>query len=598
MKSLVHFTKQIHSFAGSILYVNFIGMIFIGLFESIGIFLLIPLVSLTGIINISSENHVISSFNILFQGYSNNVSLLLILIIYVFLVAGQGWLQRQQTLLNIKIQQGFIRHLRDETYKTLIQSNWGFFLRKRKTDIINLMTTELFRVAGGTNMFLQFLTSIIFTIIQIAISLWISPIMTISILVFGAALLFSSKKFIKKSSTLGSETVELSKSYLAGITDHFNGIKDIKSNTLEVSHLNWVRSLSKKMEENIIEIYRIKSTSQFIYKAVSAVLIAGFVFYSIKLFQAQTAELMLILVIFSRIWPKVSGIQSNLEHISTLLPSFKALIQLQEECNREKELNENELLNNKKISIKKGIQCKHVFFKYEKNQSIYALDDINITIPANGMTAIVGPSGAGKSTLIDLLMGLNQPEKGMVLVDNIPLQRENLRSLRRSLSYVPQDPFLFNASIRDNLIMIEPEVTEDQVWEALHFASADEFVRKLPNGLDTLIGDRGIKLSGGERQRIVLARAILRKPSILVLDEATSALDSENEEKIQKAIDRLKGKMTVIVIAHRLSTIRNADQVIVLDKGRVVQMGGFNQLADEKRSMFSNMLGKQMKVLN
>jgi ABC-type multidrug transport system fused ATPase/permease subunit len=598
MKSLVHFTKQIYSFAGSILYVNFIGMIIISLFESIGIFLLIPLISLTGMINISSENQVISAFNILFQGYSNNVSLFLILIIYVVLITGQGWLQRQQTLLNIRIQQGFIRHLRDETYKTLIQSNWGFFLRKRKTDIINLMTTELFRVAGGTNMFLQFLTSIIFTIIQIAISLWISPIMTISILAFGAAILFFSKKFIKKSSTLGSETVELSKSYLAGITDHFNGIKDIKSNTLEGAHLNWVRSLSKKMEENINEIYRVRSTSQFIYKAVSAVLIAGFVFYSITLFHAQTAELMLILLIFSRIWPKISGIQSNLEQVSSLLPSFKALIQLQEECSREKELNENELQNNKKLTIKKCIQCKHVYFKYEENQSAYSLNDINITIPAKGMTAIVGPSGAGKSTLIDLLMGLNQPEKGKVLMDNIPLKRENLLTLRRSLSYVPQDPFLFNASIRDNLKMIKQEATDDQVWEALHFASADEFVRKLPNGLDTLIGDRGIKLSGGERQRIVLARAILRKPSILILDEATSALDSDNEEKIQKAIDRLKGKMTVIVIAHRLSTIRNADQVIVLDKGRVVQMGGFNQLAAEKRSLFSNLLGKQMKVLN
>ena len=243
------------------------------------------------------------------------------------------------------------------------------------------------------------------------------------------------------------------------------------------------------------------------------------------------------------------------------------------------------------------MECKNVSFRYDQNQSQYALENINIQIPANYMTAIVGPSGAGKSTLIDLLMGLNQPENGEVLIDGIPLTNKNLVALRRSLSYVPQDPFLFNATIRENLHMIEPTATEEQIWEALEFSSAAEFVKKLPQGLDTLIGDRGIRLSGGERQRIVLARAILRKPSILVLDEATSALDTENERKIQEAIEQLKGKMTIIVIAHRLSTIRNADQVIVLDKGRVVQNGEFDQLAMEYDGMFSNLLGKQTESL-
>ncbi|MBL1703891.1 ATP-binding cassette domain-containing protein, partial [Klebsiella pneumoniae] len=171
-----------------------------------------------------------------------------------------------------------------------------------------------------------------------------------------------------------------------------------------------------------------------------------------------------------------------------------------------------------------------------------------------------------------------------------------LLALRKSISYVQQDPFLFNASIRENLLMIEPNASEEQIWDALDFAAAAEFVRTLPNGLDTFIGDRGVRLSGGERQRLVLARAILRKPSILVLDEATSALDTENEALIQSALEKLKGQMTIIVIAHRLSTIRNADQVIVLDKGEVVQQGEFNQLARERKGVFRNLLGKQVEV--
>ncbi|WP_338449852.1 ABC transporter ATP-binding protein [Niallia oryzisoli] len=598
MRSILYFIKRIHTFAGKTLYFNLFGMVLISLFEGVGIFLLVPLLSFSGMMDVRLEDDSpLSAINHLFNGIPENLSLSFILGLYVILMICHALFQRYQIILNGKIQQSFIRHLRDETYKNLIQANWGFFLKKRKTDIINSMTTELSRVAGGTYMFLQFMTSLVFTFIQIGLAFWLSAKMTIAVLLFGLALIFFSKTFIRKSSEIGNQNVELSKAYLAGITDHFNGIKDIKSNSLELIHLDWIQSLSMKMEQNVIELIRLNSFSKLINKIVSAFLIAGFVFFSIKMFQAQTAQLMLVIIIFSRIWPKVSGIQSNLEQLGSLIPSFHALLNLQNECLEAKELSEESFKNFESIQIKYGLQCKNVSFRYNQHNSFYALKDINVQIPSNHMTAFVGPSGAGKSTLIDLLMGLNQPEDGEVLVDGKRLTNENIFSLRRSISYVPQDPFLFNATVRDNLLMIEPNASDEEVWGALEFASAAEFVKKLPNGLDTLIGDRGIRLSGGERQRIVLARAILRKPSILVLDEATSALDTENERKIQEAIEQLKGKMTIIVIAHRLSTIRNADQVIVLDKGRVVQNGSFHQLALDSNGLFSLLLGKQSEAL-
>lgn len=309
---------------------------------------------------------------------------------------------------------------------------------------------------------------------------------------------------------------------------------------------------------------------------------------------AQPAQLMLIMVIFSRLWPRFTSIQSNLEQIGSTLPSFKALLDLQNECREARELYNSDYKNIKSIEIKNGLDCRNVYFRYNQNESTYALKNINVHIPSNRMTAIVGRSGAGKSTLIDLLMGLNQPDSGEVRIDDIPLTSDHLLSLRKSISYIPQDPFLFNATIRENLMIIDPNASDESIWESLEFAAADDFVSKLPQGLDTLIGDRGVRLSGGERQRLVLARAILRKPSILVLDEATSALDTENEAKIQAAIERLKGTMTIIVIAHRLSTIRNADQVLVMDQGEIIQVGEYNQLASEKRGMFSNLLGIQI----
>lgn len=571
-------------------------MILISLFEGIGIFLLIPLINLTKIIDLKMYD---SFFNnklfFIFQGIPQAFALSIILGIFMLVMIGQSFIQRNQTLLNTRIQQGFSRYLREETYKYILLANWGFFLQKRKSDLINSMITETARVSGGVNLFLNFISSIIFTLIQIGIACFFSIKMTIFVTVFGLLMVFLSRKFIKQTRKLGLDNIELSQTYMAGITDHFNGIKDIKSNNLEEHHISWFKQLNEKMEKNVVSTVDIKTKSNFIYKSVSAFLIGTFLFISIVMFKGQSASLFLILIIFSRLWPRITGIQSSLEQLGSVMPSFKNLLDLQKQCMECRELNERMIHNVKPITITQGLECKDVYFKYSRAEQ-YALQKINLQFPANRMTAIVGRSGAGKSTLIDILMGLNQPETGEVLIDGKTLSSENLLALRRSISYVPQDPFLFNTTIRENLLIIEQNATDGQIWEALEFAAADDFVRKLPNGLDTLIGDRGIKLSGGERQRLVLARAILRNPSILVLDEATSALDTENETKIQTALEKLKGSMTIIVIAHRLSTIRNADQVIVLDHGEIIQQGQFGQLANEKHGMFSRLLKMQMEV--
>ncbi|MEH6954654.1 ABC transporter ATP-binding protein [Neobacillus drentensis] len=597
MKEAMHFVKLIYSFSGKILYINLLAMIGISLFEGVGIFLLIPLMNLTNIVDLNLHNSYLNNkvLNI-FQGFSETIGFSIILSIFVLVIIGQSYFQRNQTILNTRIQQGFARYLREETYKLILLANWSFFLRNRKSDLINSMIMETGRVSGGVNLFLNFISSIIYTIIQIGIACFFSIKMTILVTAFGFLLVFFSRKFIKKNSILGLNNIELSQTYMAGITDHFNGIKDIKSNNLEEHHISWFKNLNEKMEKNVIETVDLKTKSNFIYKVVFALLIGIFVFISIKMFNGQSAALFLILIIFSRLWPRITGIQASLEQLGSVLPSFKGLLALQKQCKKHQELNERMIHNVKPLIIKLGIECKDVYFKYNIVEQTYALQKVNLQFPANRMTAIVGRSGAGKSTLIDLLMGLNQPEKGEVLIDGKILSSKNLLELRRSISYVPQDPFLFNATLRENLLIIDQNANEKQIWAALDFAAAADFVSKLPHGLDTLIGDRGIKLSGGERQRLVLARAILRNPSILILDEATSALDTENESKIQEALERLKGTMTIIVIAHRLSTIRNADQVVVLDHGEIIQQGRFNQLASEKRGMFNHLLKKQLEV--
>ncbi|MGG1339610.1 ABC transporter ATP-binding protein [Bacillus thuringiensis] len=597
MNYIIYFMKKLYSSAGKILYVNLFGMVLISLLEGIGIILLLPMISMTGIINTGEETSFIAPVYRILQNFPKTTSLISILGIYVLIVLSQNILQRNITLRDARTQQVFVRKLRVETYSMILKAKWRFFLEKRKTNLINILTTELARVSYGINLILQLLATILFTFIQVGLAFLLSPQVTVFVLGFGLLFLVASRVFIKKARILGGKTSELAKDYLSGITDHFNGIKDIKSNTLEGSRLDWFQSITKKMSSEQMEYMRIRSNSQLFYKISMAILIAFFIFLSVNMFQAQTAQLLLIILIFSRLWPRFMTIQSNLEQLAASIPAFKSLWELQQECNEAVEMQDIYMQKHiKPICIKQGIECKDVSFRYNKQEALYALQNINVQIPINSMTAIVGHSGAGKSTLIDVLMGLIQPEKGQVLIDSTPLTTDNLLSLRQAISYVPQDPFLFNASIRENLMMIDSNVNEEQIWAALEFSAATEFVRMLPNGLDTLIGDRGVRLSGGERQRLVLARAILRKPSILVLDEATSALDTENEVKIQSAIERLKGTMTIVVIAHRLSTIRNADQVIVLGKGEIVQKGEFNQLAKERKGVFRNLLGSQMEV--
>jgi ABC-type multidrug transport system fused ATPase/permease subunit len=596
MNEIFYFVKKLHSYSGKILYLNLLGMMFMSLLEGVGILFLIPMVSMSNIVNVNTEGIPFSDIIDFLQNIPAAYGLPFVLGIYVMLVIGQNIIQRQISIRNAAIQHGFFRQLRIETYNALLHANWDFFIKKRKSDLLNFMTSEIATASAGTHSFLQFITSLVFTLIQIGFAFLLSPSITIFVLISGMILILFSRKYLKRSLELGGRNYESGKNYLAGIADQINGIKDIKSNTLEESRIDWFRSVTLNMYNEQVEYSRLSTKSQLFYKVASGLLIAVFILIAVNIFNAHGGQLIMIVIIFSRLWPRVAGIQASMEQMAMRIPSYKAVISLQNECKLAKEFHEEEFKNIKPLQITQGIRCQNVFFRYNNSLPTYALQDINLFIPANQMTAVVGKSGAGKSTLIDLLMGLNKPEKGQVLLDGTSLSGSNLLSLRKAISYVPQDPFLFNASIRENLMIVEPNASEQQMWEALDFSSAAEFVRKLPDGLDTLIGDRGIRLSGGERQRLVLARAILRNPSILVLDEATSALDTENETKIQNALDQLKGKMTIIVIAHRLSTIRNADQVVVLDQGEIIQRGEFGQLAKEKRGMFGKLLKNQMEA--
>jgi subfamily B ATP-binding cassette protein MsbA len=229
--------------------------------------------------------------------------------------------------------------------------------------------------------------------------------------------------------------------------------------------------------------------------------------------------------------------------------------------------------------VRAAITFEQVHFEYESSRPV--LQDINVRVPAGSVIALVGPSGAGKSTLVDLVARFYDPTRGRVVIDDVDLKNFQIQTLRSGLGVVSQDTILFHDTVRNNIAYGLGAVAAADIERAARAANAHEFIQALPDGYDTVLGERATRLSGGQRQRIAIARAILRDPPILILDEATSALDSESERLVQDAMEHLLAGRTVFVIAHRLSTIRHADQILVLQSGRIVQSGRHEELLSQ-----------------
>jgi ABC-type multidrug transport system fused ATPase/permease subunit len=242
------------------------------------------------------------------------------------------------------------------------------------------------------------------------------------------------------------------------------------------------------------------------------------------------------------------------------------------------------------VSLAK-IEYKDVHFSF--NQTREVLKGIDLTIHQKEKIALIGPSGAGKSTFVKLLLRLYDLTSGEIAIDDQDIKHVTQESLRKNISLVPQDPILFHRTLKENIRYGRRDATDEEVYEAARLAHCDEFIRGLPQGYDTYVGERGIKLSGGERQRVAIARAILKNAPILILDEATSSLDSESEFLIQDALDTLMKGKTVIVIAHRLSTIRKMDRIIVLEDGKIREEGTHDYLLGQEESLYKKLWNLQ-----
>jgi ATP-binding cassette subfamily C protein len=561
-------------------------MVLLSLSEAVSLLILVPLLGLVGLDvgqgSLGQIDGIISAF---FTYLGLKPTLIMILIIYVVVISISAFLTRYQTLQTSQIQYQFANHLRKRLYNSITNSNWLFFSRMKSSSLAHALTNEIDRISTGTGQFLTFIASIMILVVYIIFALELAGLITGVIFAVGILILLILRRKASKSRTSGEDITTTTRDLYYSILQHLDGMKTIKSFGMQDENIKIFKDQSNQVANNYLEAIRSYADVKLLFDVGAVVVLAVMVFFLIEVVKLPTASLFLLIYLFVRMIPRFSTIQRAYQYFINMLPAFGNVMDLEGQFLENCETSKSEEVS---IDLKETITFENVYFSYQ-GDDYFTIGDLNLEVPAGKTIALAGPSGAGKSTVADLIMGLISPNNGRILVDRKVISDYYLATWRNRIGYVAQETFLFNESIRFNLQLASPSASEEELNQALKLAAAHQFVSKLPEGLDTIIGDRGVRLSGGERQRLALARALLRKPSLLIMDEATSNLDSENEKKILKAIDDLHGEITILMIAHRFSTIKNADYIYLIDDGKIVGSGSWDELLKNKKGRFGDM---------
>lgn len=548
----------------------------VGLFEGVGLLALVPLLQLVGLDGQQgSLSSILNLFHRAFALVGLVPTLPVVLTSYVGIVAVQNLLLRRSSVVQTRLREAIVHALRTRLYRAVAGTTWVYFSRHRAAAFVELLTQKVDRVANAAYYLLELFVGTIVALAYAVLAFRVSPALTSLVAVIGALLLVVLRRRLLLARSLGRDYSDASTRLYTATVDHLHSMKMAKGYGAEARHADAFARLSGELGAVSAAATDTSAATRQWMAIGSAALLALLVYAAQVLLHLSAASLFLLVFLFARLVPRLTLLYERGQVLFVELPAFESVIEAEADCLAAAE---PVARVHDSIALDRAVECRHVTFTYHAERDTPALDDVTLQIAAHATTAIVGPSGAGKSTLADLLMGLVTAEKGSVTIDDVALGPERVQAWRRRIGYVAQETFLFHETIRANLVWAEPAATDDAIWHALEQAAAAEFVRALPAGLDTVVGDRGLLLSGGERQRLSLARALLRRPQVLILDEATSSLDSENERRIQSAIERLHQQVTIVVITHRLSTIRHADVIHVMERGHVVESGTWSSL--------------------
>ncbi len=491
-----------------------------------------------------------------------------------------------QSYLMAFIEQGFIRDLRNQTYSHLNKLSLKYFTNERIGNLISRITNDITMINTGISASFVTLTKdpllvIVFLLLALAIS-WQLTLLSLVVMPFSLAIIsWLGVKLYKQSYTLQGKMADLT----SFLQEKIYGTKIVKAFNMEAKENENFFALTNHFFKIILRITRIRNVAPPVTEFFSILAGVLIIWYGgIQVLETQTlkaSEFLGFLFIIFQIMPPIKELSNVANRIQESTAAASRVFEI---------IDEPITIKNKQTAIpftsfNDKIVFDNVSFHYDVNHK-YILRNISFEVRKGEIAALVGPSGAGKTTLVDLIPRFYDVAEGAIYIDGIDIRDYDLKTLRNHIGIVTQDPILFNDTIRNNISYGMEEASFEDIVKAAKAANAHDFILDLPHGYDTIIGERGLKLSGGQRQRISIARALLKNPPIMILDEATSALDSESEILVQGAIENLMRDRTTFVIAHRLSTVRNANKVIVIDEGKIVQMGTHSELIQDTNGLY------------
>ena len=474
--------------------------------------------------------------------------------------------------------------LRKRLFEQLQSLSLKYYTTSRSGDIFNTLTNEINQVKQAFDVFSNLVTRGSTLLAYIVAMFWLSWQLSLGAIALYGLLSVGLSSLISRVREASFALPKANAQFASTAVQFVNGIRTVKASATE----DFERQRFYKASNGIVKTEeRVASIASLVYPIADAVasnilIVMVVIAFSFMISEGslQVSSLLAFMFVLFRMMPLVGQVNAMRENLSRFQGSIDNIRQLLRTDNKP-------YLHNGSLKfsgLQHGINFSLVDFGYEANSLV--LKDIDLNLKKGKITALVGASGAGKTTLADLIPRFYDPTAGTILLDGKKLSDFDIATVRQKMAIVSQDTFIFNASVRDNLAYGIEEIEEKDILLAAKQAHALEFIQDLSEGLDTVLGDRGVRLSGGQRQRIAIARALMRNPDILILDEATSALDSITEQLIQESLEKLYQGRTVIAIAHRLSTIAKADKVVVLEQGRIVEQGGYKELLDREGALW------------
>lgn len=504
---------------------------------------------------------------------SFSASLVPVVVIAVFLLRGVfEYISRYQiSVIGLRA----VRKLRDDLYAHLVRLSMGFYAKGRTGELMSRTMNDVAVIqAGVTDVLVDLLKQPFVLLFQVpfiffwggwyaVISLALFPLVVLPLFILGKKLRKTEKQTQEQVANMYSEMQET-----------FSGMNVVKAFNMERYEIRKFEGIHKQVFNFLKRSLKITIIQRPLIEVIGAIGVAFAIFYGMRVLPLDRfAAFITTLFLFYEPIKKLSKVNSSVQQAIAAGTRIFELMDIQPEIEPSQEAPKLD----REI---KTIDFNHVYLAYKPEKNV--LSDIYVTVHSGEVIALVGTSGAGKTSLVNLLLRFYDPTQGSVAINGIDIRNYDLHSLRDKIGIVTQETFLFNATVFENIAYGRLDASLEEVKQAAEAAFAAEFIRMLPQGFNTMIGERGVTLSGGQRQRLAIARAILRNPPILILDEATSQLDTESERQVQKALEHLMAGRTVFTIAHRLSTIQNADRILVLDEGKLVQCGNNEALLREK----------------